>query len=306
MSGPPPRSAYTPSWLGDLSGLRVTVLGADGFIGSHVVRLALSSGADVEAICVKDPWRLADLSLDSVRCRTWWKSEDLSPAGDALILLGYEPPAGDDRLEHELSVNAGGAERVAARARGRIVFASSADVYGPWHDAPVTEETPAEPATPYAQAKLEAERRLSAFDCVSLRIATVFGSGENGPRAIPSFVRALRAGGRPVVHGDGSDVRDYVHVVDVAGALLAAAARPTRQRVLNVGSGTGRSTTEILRDVCAALGAPADAEHAPATRPPSRLVVDPGRVAEAYGFVPRPDFSAALDEEVNWLVSHLE
>ncbi len=46
----------------------------------------------------------------------------------------------------------------------------------------------------------------------------MFGPGENGPRAIPSFVRALHAGVRPVVDGDGSDVRDYVHVVDVAAA----------------------------------------------------------------------------------------
>jgi UDP-glucose 4-epimerase len=204
-----------------------------------------------------------------------------------------------DRLTHELEVNTAGAERVAAAAPGRVVFASSADVYGPWHDDPVSEDVPAAPATPYAVAKLEAERRL---DAVSLRIATVFGPGENGPRAIPSFVRALRAGERPVVHGDGEDLRDYVHVVDVAAALLnAIVAEPAG--VLNVGSGTGRTTLEILEAVCRACGREPDAEHVPATRPSSRLVLDSARARDALGFLPTADFDAALAEEVRWLGS---
>ncbi len=147
-------------------------------------------------LCIKDPWRIEDLSVDKMSVPRWWEA-DLSLEADALILLAYEPPpTGVDRLEHELRVNAAGAERVARTAAGTVVFASSADVYGPWHEDAVTENTPPEPATPYAEAKLEAERRLSVLDCISLRIATVFGPGENGPRAIPSFVRALTAGER--------------------------------------------------------------------------------------------------------------
>ena len=192
---PPPRSAYLPSWLRDLSGLRLVVLGADGFIGSHVTRLAVRAGAKVRAACIKDPWRIEDLSVDKMSVPRWWEA-DLSLEADALILLGYEPPpAGVDRLEHELRVNAAGAERVARTTAGTVVFASSADIYGPWHEDAVTENTPPEPATAYAEAKLEAERRLSV---PRLHLAAhrdrVRSQGENGPRAIPSFVRALRAG----------------------------------------------------------------------------------------------------------------
>jgi len=271
-----------------------------------VTRLAVRAGAEVQAACIKDPWRIEDLSVDKVSVPRWWET-DLSLEADALIFLAYEPPpAGVDRLEHELHVNAAGAERVARVTTGTVVFASTADVYGPWHEDAVTENTPPEPATPYAQAKLEAERRLSVLGCSSLRIATVFGPGENGPRAIPSFVRALHANEQPVVDGDGSDVRDYVHVVDVAVALLNAGAATAHGEVLNVGSGIGRSTREILRRVCVAMGAPVQAEHRPRRRPASRLVVRSDPARETLGFEARPDFDAALEEEVNWLRATLE
>lgn len=303
---PPPRSEYVPDWLSDLGGLRLAVLGADGFIGSHVTRLAAHAGADVRALCVKDPWRIVDLSVEKMPVPRWWEA-NLPLEDDALILLAYEPPpVGEDRLDHELRINAAGAERFARSSTGKVVFASSADVYGPWRDEPVSEETEPAPATPYAHGKLEAERRLAAVDCISLRIATVFGPGENGPRAIPSFVRALHAGERPVVDGDGSDVRDYVHVTDVAVALLNAATATAHEDALNLGSGIGRSTREILRRVCAAIGAPVKVDLRPRQRPASRLVVRSERAREILGFRARTDFDAALEEEVKWLRATLE
>ncbi len=294
---PPPRSEYIPAWLADLDGVRIDILGADGFIGSHVTRLAAHAGAEVRALCAKEPWRIADLEVEKVPSPHWWKA-DVSLRGDALILLAYEPPTGRDRLEHELEVNTAGAARVAAAAPGRVVFASSADVYGSWHDGPVSEETEPAPATPYAAAKLEAEERI---DDVALRIATVYGPGENGPRAIPSFTRALTAGRAPTVHGDGSAVRDLVHALDVAAALLNAAVVENPSPVLNVGSGVGRTTREILDAVSAAVAREARPEWGPATRPPSRLVLDAGLARAQLGFEPRRDFEVALAEEVSWI-----
>ena len=330
VAAKPPASSYLPSWIDDCSGGRLAVLGADGFIGSHVVRVALACGADVTALTVKEPWRLRNLAggrLDVVAVPDgrWWDEQharELASSfrdASALALLAYRPPDADDdrrRWEHELDVNAHGAARVAraaARQGVAVVFTSSADVYGRWHDRPVGDDALLAPETPYARAKVTAERLLAETAdrtaLTVLRIATVFGPGENGPRAIPSFVRALRRGECPEVHGDGSDVRDYVHVVDVAAAIVNAAfANPgpsRRARTLNIGSGVGRTTLEVLELVRRTLAASASPRFVPATRPPSRLVLDCTSARAELGFRPRQDFAAALEEEVSWLLEVL-
>jgi UDP-glucose 4-epimerase len=275
-----PSFAYRPDWLPGFPGRRIAVAGAEGFIGKHVVNAALAAGAKVV---------------------------DLRKA-DALVILSYTPPPADaDALHHELTVNAEGTVALAREARdggARVVFASSADVYGPWHDEPVSEEGPPAPATPYAQAKLETENRLGELGgCVSLRIATVFGPSEHATRAVPSFIRALAAGEEAVVHGDGTDVRDYVYVGDIAAAIVVAALGREVPETLNLGSGSGRSTLEVLEAVAAALETEPRSRFEPSRRAPSKLVLDVSRAGEALGFSPRTDFEALLREEAGWLLA---
>lgn len=297
---------------------RLAVLGADGFIGSRVVRTALAAGADVTAICVRPPWRLndADLApLRTVQVPRWWETRGLDSIAiamadaDALALLAYEAPVdrlGPAALEHERRINAAGAQRVAGIAAElglRVVFASSADVYGPWNDAPVRESAEPRPGTPYAIGKAEAEHLVAsacrgARGAVSLRLSTVFGPHEHARRAIPAFMHALAAGERPVVHGDGSDVRDYVYVDDAALAVVQCAldgfAFSAVGPVVNVGSGVGRSTLEVLRAAGAALGVDPEPLHVPSEREPSRLVLDPTRARCGLGFENRTSFEEGL------------
>jgi nucleoside-diphosphate-sugar epimerase len=135
-----------------------------------------------------------------------------------------------------------------------------------------------------------------------LRISTVFGRGENRPRAIPAFINAHLRRERPVVHGDGTDVRDYVLVDDVAGAVLNACwPDAPGKRVINIGSGVGRSTIDVLRSVNEVMGAGLPARHEPRPRPASRLVVDPALARRQLAFRPRLDFEAALAQEAAWI-----
>ncbi len=301
------------------------MLGADGFIGSHLTALAAASGATVTAACIKNAWRLRGIAgiekLDVPEGR-WWAAtfaDELAPAlaeCDALALLAYTPPVSADpaaRLEHERRINVEGALRVASVAaeRGaRVVFASSADVYAPRQSPAVSEDVTPAPATPYGRAKLEAEEALASLVAgggggCSLRIGTAYGPGENGPRAIPSFIRAFICGSRPVIHGDGTDTRDYVHVRDVAHAFLAACGPHRGGRApigpFNVGTGTGRTTSEILAALAGVLGWRPEPELMASPRSPTHLVLDPSRARRELRFVAREPFIEGIAEEARWL-----
>jgi UDP-glucose 4-epimerase len=304
--GGPPIFSYHPSWLPDCSGLRLAVAGADGFIGSYVAASALEAGASVLAICDREPWRLAN--LDSSRLAV---GRGLEPGIDAVAILLYEPPYSyrrDEWLTHELEVNTGRAVEIGRSAKeigARVVFASSADVYGPWHDDPVTETIQAAPLTPYAEAKLAAEQRLAelAPEVTALRLSTVYGPSEHERRAIPSFARALLAGRPAVVHGDGSDVRDYVHVGDAAAAIVACCVGSAKPTVLNVGTGVGRTTLDVFESVARVIGVEPSARFEETARPRSRLVLDITAARGELGFEPRADFEDALREEIDWLAA---
>ncbi len=296
----PPSLAYRPAWLRDCRGNAITVVGADGFIGSHVCAAALAAGMSLRAICTREPWRLAGLPLEPEIRREWWEAE---VGGETVALLAYDPPPSFELsawMVHELEVNAAGALRLVSAA-GRVVFASSADVYGAWHDEPVPEEAAPAPVTPYARAKLAVEEAMDGRN-LCLRIATVYGPSEHRRRAIPAFIDALARGETALIHGDGSDVRDYVFVGDVAAAVVNACCG-SGVGVLNVGSGKGRTTLEVLEGVARALGVRPSARFESSRRPPARLVLDVRRARLELAFDPRTDFEAALADEARYLLA---
>jgi nucleoside-diphosphate-sugar epimerase len=300
---------------------RLVVLGADGFIGHAVVRAALARGAVVTALCLGDAWRLAGVegaSRVDVGDRWWTRSfcdelRELLEGAAALVLLAYQPPPANvtvaESAEHEAAVNMAGMRVAcaAATAQGaRVVFASSADVYGRWREEAVDEFAPTRPETPYAAAKLEAEAAVAHTPhSTSLRIATVYGPGETGHRAIPRFLAALLRGNELTIHGDGSDVRDYVALSDVAYAVVAAALAESPPRVVNVGSGIGRTTNEIAAAVAEALHVTPVIRHEPSPRTPSRLVLDVGLARRSLGLEPHTDLVSGIRAEAAWLREHL-
>lgn len=294
---------------------RYVILGAEGFIGSEVVRAALTSNAEVVALCVKSPWRLAgidDKRLRRVPAADWYEPGFIDRlrnrlhGADGFIHLAYQPPSAgvhpDDRVEQEGVNSRATAAMADALEDMPIVFSSSADVYGAWHDVPVDENTPPDPSTPYASAKLQAERSLEGRSTV-LRVSTVYGPGELVPRAIPSFIKASLTGGTAVLHGGGRDIKDYVPLEAVGRAFLAAAESPPPEgrRIFNVSSGIGRSTAEVLNAVVRVVGVAPTIQDIASPRAPSQLVVSPERARVALGFNPDTDFEVALRAEVAWL-----
>ena len=162
------------------------------------------------------------------------------------------------------NVNVGGTVALMEAMRdvgvGRVVLASSGAVYGDMAEQPLRESFIPNPRSPYAVSKLAAEYYvrtiggLWGIETVSLRIFNAYGPGQHLPASHPPVVphylkQALRAG-TLVVHGDGSQSRDYVYVDDVVSALVAAATAPNvNGLVINVGSGNETSVSDLIKAV---------------------------------------------------------
>jgi len=189
---------------------------------------------------------------------------------------------------------------------GRFVFSSSAAVYGDVPDELVLEDGPTRPASPYGETKLVGEWLVRdcavahGLSAVCLRYFNVAGAGspELGDAGVfnlvPIVFEALAQGRRPQVFGtdyptaDGSCVRDYVHVADIARAHLVAAdglGEPGQVRTYNVGAGTGTSVLEVL-DVVAEVTGQDTSYDVVGRRPgdPARLVAAVGRIRDDLGF----------------------
>jgi UDP-glucose 4-epimerase len=197
----------------------------------------------------------------------------------------------------------------AAQVR-RLVFSSSAAVYGDPASAVVTEDSPTCPVSPYGETKLVGEwlirdaARAWGLQAVSLRYFNVAGSGwpDLGDPEVSNLVTMvldrLSRGERPLVFGsdyptpDGTCIRDYVHVMDVARAHVAAldyVALPVRDHdVFNVGTGIGSSVLQVVNGLLTAAGADSAPQLA-ARRPgdAASFVASVERIARTFGWTAR-------------------
>lgn len=199
----------------------------------------------------------------------------------------------------------------------KIVFSSSAAVYGTPDTDLVTEQTPKNPQSPYGESKLIGEWLLRDQEVAvglrhtSLRYFNVVGSGypevyDASPHNLfPLVFEALLAGKTPRINGndyptpDGTCVRDYIHVADLALAHVAAARRldagNSIEPVYNLGSGDGVSVGEIMTAVAEVTGIPFEPEIA-ARRPgdPARIVASGDLAARDLGWAMRHDLAAMV------------
>jgi UDP-glucose 4-epimerase len=198
----------------------------------------------------------------------------------------------------------------------RLVFSSTAAVYGEPGAETIDEKTPTCPVNPYGQSKLMIEElvaeqaRAAGLGAICLRYfnacGAAFGLGEHHDpetHLIPRLCRHLMGRlpgfsifGTDHPTPDGTAVRDYVHVLDLARAhaLALDAIEPGRSESINLGTGDGASVREILAVAGSVAGKPVDAEEAPRREgDPPRLVASNARAAERLGW--SPEHSALED-----------
>ncbi len=221
------------------------------------------------------------------------------------------------------------AEEVRNARVSHFIFSSSASVYGNAEENPVGEDTPPAPINPYAESKARAESLLRATlgetTGVFLRYFNVAGvdpagrigysTAEKPTHLIRSAVRALVQKEPFVVNGsdyptpDGTCIRDYIHVSDLADAHLAAldyARGGGGSRVYNCGSGHGYSNTEVVKSVERLARRPLAVSYGP-RRPgdPAILVADIARITRELGWKPRYRLDDMIEHELAWTERHL-
>jgi UDP-glucose 4-epimerase len=288
---------------------RILLSGATGFVGGAVLARLIARGHDVLTLGRSVPRGIdagRHLAADLAEPTTVHRHREALVRIEAVAHVGGEvlraaDPAADHPLR-SIEVNVAGTAHLLAALPPSLAgfcYASSVDVYGPPSSRPIREDHLPRPATYYAASKLAAEALLGVWSARAgvplavLRLSHVYGPGDTSAKAIPNFLRAYLRGQGPVVRGDGSDVRDYVYIDDVADAVV----RAVEQRaagIFNIASGSATSIRDLLSAVRTAAGCEAEPEWRPATRQATAIVVDIARARTVLGWEPRFDLAEGL------------
>jgi len=298
---------------------KVIITGGAGFIGSN---LAQALAGDREVVVIDDLSSGKKENLRDIDAKLIEGSiTDLGllrmafDGADCIFHLGaiasVQRSVEDPLLVNEVNLNGTLSVLAAARDAGvqRVVFASTAAVYGTSPELPKREDMVPDPRSPYAVAKLGGEhyayvfQELYGLEAVALRFFNVFG-----PRQDPSseysgvisrFISAVLKGERPVIYGDGEQTRDFVFVNDVVRAcMLASKGRATG--VFNVARGESTSLNQLLEMLGKITGREVLPRYAQARAGDIRHSLADISKAKAIGYSPEYAVEEGLKKTVEW------
>jgi UDP-glucose 4-epimerase len=176
----------------------------------------------------------------------------------------------------------------------RVVYASSASVYGDPKKLPMHEDDELNPLTPYCIGKRTGEdllryyERRSGLSWIALRFFNVYGPGQKTTAyytsVINHFVNRLRNGEPPIIDGAGEQSMDFIHVTDIARAVVLATESEKANAPINVGTGIDTSVAELARILIDAIGADVEPQFNPRQVLVSRRAADITRAKEMIGF----------------------
>ena len=320
--------------------MKLLVTGGAGYIGSVVAQQLLGAGHDVtvldslarghrEAVPPGAKLVEADL-LDPPALRSAFDGQGFEAvlhfAALALVAESVDHPERYHRGNFVGTLNLLDAMREAGTRR--LVFSSTCAVYGEPETVPIHEEVPTAPVNSYGNSKLAVDRMIGdearAHDlaAVSLRYFNVAGaSGDLGEHHEPEthlipLVLQAAAGHRAHVSifgtdyptPDGTAVRDYIHIEDLAAAHLLALehARPGSHDIYNLGNGTGFSVREVIEAAREVTGRPIEAREEPRRAgDPPRLVAASAKIRRELGWEPRKaDLRTIIADAWAWHQAH--
>ena len=313
--------------------MKIGVTGGAGYVGSNLVKSLISGKNEVVSIDNLMNGDYSHLRTQGAGAATLLEGDirDLEfmvnafEGCDAIVHLAALPGLVKcrERPDEAASINVYGTYNVLEAARrlgiGKVVFCSTAAVYGKPAEMPVTEGIPLRPLNLYGVTKLAGERLMDVFSdnhgiaTISLRFGNVFGVGlfTNYDTVIPKFVRMGLNGEGLTVYGDGSSTRDYVHVDDIARALiLALESKGNGSEVYNVGGETmeiGVLAKLIVESLRKSTGEEvAIINHPPRTGETKEFSYNLEKIRRGLGYEPSWSIQAGIEQIIKFRLEQLD
>ena len=243
--------------------MKFAVTGGAGFVGSNIVKLLVKENHDVLVIDNMHTGKKENLQevFDKIEfyeldIRNIPELENKIKDVDGIFHEAALTIVQESFLMEEeyYDVNVKGTEnifKIAEKYRIKVVFASSSSVYGNTEKIPIIENNERNPINPYGKTKLEDEFLAEKYSdkgvsIIGLRYFNIFGKGQTGSYAgvITKFVNQLKEKKSPIIFGNGSQIRDFIFVEDIAQANLSAMLSKINSGFFNIGTG---KTTTILQ-----------------------------------------------------------
>ncbi|MEU8986524.1 GDP-mannose 4,6-dehydratase [Streptomyces sp. NPDC048558] len=332
MTTPTPQSTHADF---DWTGRTVLVTGAEGFIGSTLVDLLVSRGARVRAFVhykpyadkghlasyLADPHSPVEMLAGDVRDagRVMDAVEGCDTVFHLAALIGI--PYSYDSPGAYVQTNMVGTENVAEACRRhrvrRLVHTSTSEVYGTARTAPISEDHPLQPQSPYSASKIGADMMaLSHWHAFELPVTVVRPFNTYGPRqsaraVIPTILSQLHAGARQIKLGSLTPTRDFTYVTDTAHGFLAlAACDRALGHAVNLGTGQEISVGDLAKALINASGRDAEIVVDPGRLRPTgsevhRLLSDNSRAREWAGWEPRVPLEEGVRRTSDWVADNL-
>lgn len=316
----------------NLKGARVLVIGGAGFIGSFVISELLKE--DVAEIVIYDNFARGKESniaeqLADPRCRLYPNGGDIRETDllndamrgmDCVIHLAamwllhckdFPRTAFHVNIEGTFNV----LEACVANGVKRLVYSSSASVYGDAVEVPMTEDHPFNNRNFYGATKISCEAMCRAFhdryglDYVGLRYMNVYGPHQDQTAAytgvIPIMLNKIDANESPVINGDGSQAYDFIYVEDVAHCNVQALKSGATDDFYNVGTGVQTSIKELCDLILEMRGSDLKVQYRPYSADDARALVqnrigDPTKATRDLDFTFRYDLREGLQRLINW------
>ena len=260
--------------------MNVVVTGGAGFIGSYLVKQLVKSNQNVTVIDSMYRGNLDNLSsvIDKIKfhkidIRNFDELKNILKQVDGVF---HEAALTDvqesfTKQNEYYDVNVVGTEnifRLANEFGFKVIYASSSSIYGNPKIIPISENSERNPINPYGQTKLEDEFLAEKYvklgaSIIGLRYFNVYGKGQTGSYAgvITKFINNLRERKSPVIFGDGTQIRDFVYVEDVALANISAMQSSVKDGFFNVGTGITTSVKKLAQILIDISGLSLEPQH---------------------------------------------